>query len=291
MTAPSFSISAVTTLQASFAEDLDAYRAAGADGIGLWELKLPEGADDESLALVEASGLEVTNCVPVVPSILPLPLIEGPSDPDERVEAICASLRRFAPFRPQSMICLTGPALDRDHAEALRVVADGLRRIEAESRASGVPVGLEPQNRVGGEDWTIATSIPAALALLDEAGADTLGLTFDVWNVWSTETLLDDIAEHAGRFTGVHVNDWREPTRSWCDRVLPGDGVAPVAEILAALDAAGWAGSYDLEIFSDDGTFGTAYDDSLWNVPAHELARRGREAFLAAWREGVVRED
>jgi sugar phosphate isomerase/epimerase len=289
--APLFSISAVTTLQASFAEDLDAYRAAGADGIGLWELKLPEGDEGESLALVEASGLEVTNCVPLVPSILPLPLIEGPADPAERVEAICSSIRRFAPFRPRSTICLTGPALDRDPAEARRTVVEGLRRIAAESRASGVPVGLEPQNRVGGEDWTIASSIPDALDLLEEAGDDALGLTFDVWNVWNTETLLDDIAEHAGRFTGVHVNDWREPTRSWCDRVLPGDGAALVPEILGALDAAGWTGPYDLEIFSDDGTFGNAYDDSLWNVPAQELARRGREAFLAAWREGVVRED
>ena len=78
--------------------------------------------------------------------------------------------------------------------------------------------------------------------------------------------LLDEIAAHAHRFAGVHVNDWREPTRGWADRVLPGDGVADVPAILAALDAAGWDGYYDLEIFSDNGAFGTAYPDSLWDV-------------------------
>ena len=109
---------------------------------------------------------------------------------------------------------------------------------------------------------------------------------FDVWNLWNGATLVDDIREHTGRFTGVHVSDWREPTRGWCDRVLPGDGVADLAGILGALDEAGWRGPYDLEIFSDDGTFGNDYEGSLWRLPARELARRGREAFMTVWKAG-----
>ena len=61
----------------------------------------------------------------------------------------------------------------------------------------------------------------------------------------------------------------------WCDRVLPGEGIADLPALLGALEAAGWHGFYDLEIFSDDGTFGTALPDSLWNVPAAELAAQG----------------
>ena len=53
--------------------------------------------------------------------------------------------------------------------------------------------------------------------------------------------------------------------------------------MLAALDTAGWTGPYDLEVFSDNGAFGNAYPDSLWDVPAAELAVRGRNAFLEAW--------
>ena len=44
------SISQITTVGQPFADDLDAYRAAAADGIGIWELKLPEGSDTEALA-------------------------------------------------------------------------------------------------------------------------------------------------------------------------------------------------------------------------------------------------
>ena len=54
----------------------------------------------------------------------------------------------------------------------------------------------------------------------------------------------------------MHVCDRREPTRGWADRALPGDGGADVPSILRALDDAGWDGLYDIEIFSDDGTFG-----------------------------------
>ena len=95
--------------------------------------------------------------------------------------------------------------------------------------------------------------------------------------------MLDDIVAELPRIAGVHVCDVRRPTRSWCDRVLPGEGVADLATILGALKAAGWRGYYDLEIFSDDGTFGTALPDSLWRLPPGELAARGRAALVAAW--------
>jgi sugar phosphate isomerase/epimerase len=281
-----FSISQVTTLTSSFADDLEAYRAAGAEGVGVWELKLAEGGDGEALERFEASGLGSAAAVPVIPSILPLPLMEGPSDPRERVEAICRSLHRLASFRPSGVVCLTGPAQERDPDEAREVVVEGLRTIGEEAARAGVRVGLEPINRVGGEVWTIISSIPEAVELLEAADRPALGLQLDTWHLWNTETLLEDIEREAGRVVGVHVADWREPTRSWADRVLPGDGVADLPAILGTLERAGWDGFYDLEIFSDNGMFGNAWPDSLWDVPPQELARRGREAFDRVWDAG-----
>ena len=278
MSMPRFSISQITTLPATFAEDLDAYRAAGADGVGIWELKIPEGGETDALAALEASGLESTNAVPHVPSILPLRLLPGPEDPAERVAAYCASLRRLAPFRPSAVVLLTGPG-DRE------VVADGLRTIAAEARASGLKVGVEPYSAThGGEDWTIVNTVRGAVDLIDEARvADDVGVMFDLWHLWNAAGLERDLADHADRIVGVHVCDVREPTRSFADRVLPGDGVAGVPRVLRLLDDAGWTGFYDLEVFSDDGSMGTALPDSLWKIPARDLARRGRDAFLSCW--------
>jgi hypothetical protein len=48
------------------------------------------------------------------------------------------------------------------------------------------------------------------------------------------------------------------------------------------LEASGWQGFYELEVFSDDGAFGNDYEDALWRLPALELAFRGRDALVSA---------
>ncbi len=88
-----------------------------------------------------------------------------------------------------------------------------------------------------------------------------------MWHLWNTPDLFDEIERESHRFLGVHINDYRSPTRGFADRVLPGDGVADVASILRALDRTGWTGFYDLEVFSDNGAWGTVYPDALWDVP------------------------
>jgi sugar phosphate isomerase/epimerase len=274
---PPFSISQITTLGATFEADLRSYAGAGVDGIGIWEIKLPEGGDDQALEQLEASGLGRAAAVPAVPSILPLPLMDGPADSRERIDAICRSVHRLARFEPSSVVCLTGPGDDRD------TVVEGLRTIGDEAAHAGVRIGLEPINRVGGEDWTIISSLQDAAELLDDADRPALGIQFDSWHVWNTAEVVEEIERHAHRFVGVHIADWREPTRGWADRVLPGDGVADLPALLATLERAGWDGFYDLEIFSDNGTFGNAWPGSLWDVPEEELARRGKEAFERAW--------
>jgi sugar phosphate isomerase/epimerase len=287
---PRVSISQISTFSASFADDLAAYAAAGLDGIGIWELKLGEGPDHAELEAFRASGLDSASAVPAVPSLLPLPLLGGPEDPAERLDALLASLHRLAPFTPSGIVCLTGSGLGREPEEARRVVVDGLRQLGAEAEGLGLRIAVEPYQLEGGEEWTIATTVSEALELIRDAGdAPTLQLQFDVWHLWNTETLFDDIANHVDRFAGVHVCDVREPTRGWADRAAPGAGGASVPRILRALDEAGWDGLYDIEIFSDDGTFGAPYDDSLWRLAPDAAAIHLREAFEQAWHaRGVV---
>jgi len=250
------SISQITTVTQSFADDLDAYRAAGADGIGIWEMKL----DDDSLDRFRESGLEAATAVPAVPSILPLPLMEGPAEPAARVEAICAGIRRLAPFEPPCVLFLTGPGDDR-HA-----ILDGLRTIANAGARSGVRVALEAIQREFADFWTVVSSLDEAAALISESGAD-IGLIYDTWHLWREP--VEQVERHRDRIYGLHLADWRERTRNTNDRALPGDGVIEFGPILEALQ---WSGLFDLEIFSD-----AELPDSLWREEPRGLAARGVE--------------
>ena len=159
--AVTLSLSEISTVGASFRDDLRAYAAAGFDGIGIWEMKL--GDDEADVQALRASGLRATNCVPLVPSILPNTVIEGPEDVETRIEALCASMHRFARYEPDCVLCLTGPAGERDEADARALVIDGLRRIAAAADEAGVRLGLEPIHASERDALTLVTTIPETL--------------------------------------------------------------------------------------------------------------------------------
>jgi Sugar phosphate isomerases/epimerases len=196
-------------------------------------------------------------------------------------------VHRLAAFKPAAVVCITGPAGDRDPDEARAIAVDGLRVLAREAESAGVRLALEPFEREGIEDWSLIGSLDEAAELIEEVGSDSIGIQFDVWHLWNSD-VLEQLPRHAHLIAGVHVNDRREPTRGWADRVLPGDGAADLPAILGVLEDVGWNGFYDLEVFSDNGAFGTSYPDSLWDLDAAELARRGREAFTRCWSERRV---
>ncbi len=163
------------------------------------------GNDEADLEAVRASGLSVTNCVPLVPSILPNTVIEGPEDVETRIESLCASMRRFAPFDPDCVLSLTGPAGERSYEEARRLVIDGLQRIAAAADEAGVRLGLEPIHASERDSLTLITSIPEALEFLDEAGLPNVGIMIDLWHLGEMPNVERHLADNVDRITGVHV--------------------------------------------------------------------------------------
>jgi sugar phosphate isomerase/epimerase len=274
---PKFSVSEFSTLNLTWEEDLAAFAAGGAEGIGIAEAKLPEN-NSVALAQLRESGLKATLCLPAALSILPNALGPDPADPEERIELLAASVRRLAAYEPEMVMFLTGAPGDRDEAEARAMVIEGIRVLGSVGRETGVRVGVEPIHRTANAEFSIITDLPGAEALLEEAGDDSVGILVDTWHLWDTPDVLDHARRLASRFPVVHVNDWRAETRDWDDRALPGEGVMDLPAIIGALEAGGYDGWYDMEVFS-----GEHYPDSLMKLAAAEMVRRGRESFVRAW--------
>jgi sugar phosphate isomerase/epimerase len=267
------SLSTISTLNASFGEDVDAYAAAGFDAIGLWEMKLPED-DEANRDALRTARLAVSNCIPTVPSFLQLaiPGMEGPADPEERADAICASVRRLARYEPDCVLCLSGPLGGRTEAEGREIVVDGLRRAAEAAREAGVRLAFEPIHPSQHDSAGFIGSLAEALGVLDDLALGDVGILVDTYNLVGEAPAV--LGAAVGRIAGVHVADeLAQPAPGV--RTLPApDGHS--ATLVETLRAAGWDGTLDVEIFSTS--------DGFWSLPVEEAARRAF-ASVAALRD------
>jgi sugar phosphate isomerase/epimerase len=206
-----------------------------------------------------------------VPSFLELriPGLEGPADPEERIAAICASIRRLAPYEPESIVVLSGPQGSRTEDEARAIVVDGLQRAAAVAREEGIPLGFEPIHPSQRDSAGFVCSLADALAVLDDAGLGDVGILADTYNLAGEQSAA--IAAVVGRIAGVHVADeLPEPVAGVRELPAPGGRSAALVE---ALRAAGWEGTLDVEIFSTP--------DGFWALPPDEAARLAYAALTA----------
>jgi sugar phosphate isomerase/epimerase len=283
-TEPKLSICEFTTPDTSFERDLELCREAGATGVSICEFKLREGDEHRQRDAFEASGLHAALCMPS--NISPLPAsraFPGPTDVSERVELMCGSVRRLAPFRPATIVVLTGSGEGRAPADARRAAVEGLRRVATLAGELGTRISLEPQRVDLVPGRSLVTTIPEAVEFVAEVDEPAIDVMYDVYHLWDTDDVVALSERHARAFGGVQVSDWRAETRGFMDRLLPGEGLIDLPVLLRALDEGGFAGWFDLEVFSDDGRYGSDYEDSLWKRPPSELVRDGLAGFRRAW--------
>jgi sugar phosphate isomerase/epimerase len=100
---------------------------------------------------------------------------------------------------------------------------------------------------------TFMASLPTALRLRREAAHPNFGILFDCYHFWSGPSKLEDMdLIRPGDIIHVHLNDTQDLPRELLDlqsRVIPGDGVAPLAKILEKLASSGYAGPMSVELF------------------------------------------
>lgn len=151
---------------------------------------------------------------------------------------------------------LQGRPAYRDIARARHEVQDGIAATLEYARQVGMPLAIEPLHPMQAAERACINTLEQALDVcdaLDPARSGALGVALDLYHVWWDPKLQQQIAR-AGRerLLAYHVCDWLTPTRDLLnDRGMMGDGVIELRRVRNWVEAAGYAGYAEVEIFSE----------------------------------------
>ena len=142
----------------------------------------------------------------------------------------------------------------KDLAGAREMVRDGIGELLGYASAAGMPLAIEPLHPMYAADRACVNTMEHANDLCDELGAG-VGIAVDVYHVWWDPHLEREIARAAGatpsRLLAYHICDWLVPTTDLLtDRGMMGDGVIDLPLIRSWMEAHGYRGFHEVEIFS-----------------------------------------
>ncbi len=157
-------------------------------------------------------------------------------------------------------------------AEARRQVTDGIAAIAPQAAAANVKLAIEPLHPMYAADRSCVNRMAEARHICEQIQSPVVGIACDVFHVWWDPELMQEIALAGQQKTlfGYHVCDWRANTRDLLnDRGLMGDGVIDLRAIRAAIDATGFRGMIEVEVFSHE----------YWEMDQSQYVQKITQAF------------
>lgn len=270
MSVPGLSINLATVRQQfGFAAAVDACLAQGVTAISPWRDQIAAIGLSEAARIVRTNGLQVTGVCRggMFPAADGAGLAAAIDDNKRAVDEAAA-------LGADCLVLVVGglPGTSRDIEAARGMVADGLAAILPHARASGVPLAIEPLHPMYAADRACVNTLEHALDLCDLLGPGT-GVAIDVYHTWWDPKVRAQIARAGrdGRILAHHICDWLVPTRDLLlDRGMMGDGVIDLKLFRSDIEAAGFHGPQEVEIFS-------AQD--WWTRPGEEVIATCVERF------------
>lgn len=238
---PRVSINEITTQRWSFAEDVEAYaRLDAVQGIGVWRDKLGDTDVGQAAKRVRDAGMTVTSL-----SYAGM-FTQGI---DKQIEDGRRAIEQAKALGTDTLLVIAGPRLGVDLLDGDRLTREGLEALAPDSEAAGVTLSLEPLHPMDVTKWSTVVTITQALDLIE--GIRGVKLMFDTWNTWWDPEVGAGIQRTGGLgIQCIQVADWQHPADNPRDRVPPGEGVAPLSELLGMVKDAGYEGWYEVEIMS-----------------------------------------
>ena len=159
-------------------------------------------------------------------------------------------------------LAATGYSGGIEHARSLLIDRLGAAaELAADHR---VRLAFEPLHPMVCGFRSVVSSLGEALDILDQLddGHD-IGLAIDAYALWWEHDLQAKLMRAGDRILNYHVSDWLSDTRDLrLDRGMPGDGRIALRDWRRMIEAAGYLGPVEVEIFSRD---------RWWKTPAKSM--------------------
>lgn len=275
-------LSEVATPSWTVPEDIEAYAVRGFAAIGIWlpklergpfegffipEAKIPDEVVAATAEQVRSVGLDVSHLV----------LTGFYTDPElsDRIDHTLHAMDVAAALGASCVVVAPGRRNGRSYEETRDYAARALTEVFERATQPDVRLAVEP---IISWQSDYLNTLGEAVELVELVGHPNLGVYPDSFHLWRTGTMLEDVERAAGRIFGVHLND--AVTGDDQHNRLPGQGDLPLVEIVRAIEATGYRGTYDNELM----------DPSLALPPA-EIVDRCARAMVEVLGEAGVRGD
>jgi sugar phosphate isomerase/epimerase len=241
-------IHTITTKPWQIEEAASKYAAADVKGITVWRDAL-EGRDiTQTGKMLRSQGLEIVSLCRggFFPSI----------DNNKRKLAIDDNKRAIEEAHQLGtslivLVCGSDPLQDLE--ESRKQIREGIEAILPVAQAAGVKLAIEPLHPMYADARSAINTLAQANEMAEQINSPFVGVAVDVYHLW-WDPMLEREIKRCGENNNLfafHICDWKVPTTDFLlDRGLMGEGCIPVKKIRSWVEATGFDGFIEVEIFS-----------------------------------------
>lgn len=242
-------VHSITTKPWSLDQSLDKYAAAGIGGISIWQDAAQAMGFAEAAKAIEASPVEVVSYVRG--GFFPHHSEEARRKAiDDNKKMIDEAAMLGAPL----LVLVCGAEPKQSLFESRKQIQEGIETLIPYAAANGVQLGIEPLHPMYADTRSAVSTLGQANDIAEAINDVQVGIAVDVYHLWWDDQLEAEVKRcgENDNLYAFHICDWRVPTNDMLlDRGLMGDGCIDVPLIRSWVEAAGFDGFNEVEIFSN----------------------------------------
>jgi len=242
-------IHTITIKPWSIEEAAKNYSAEGVKGITVWRDALANRDIKQTGQLLRDHGLNIVS------------LCRGGFFPNKEkekrklaIEDNLKAIEEASELGTSLIVLVCGADPTQSLEDSRKQIQEGIQTILPHAEAAGIKLAIEPLHPMYADTRSAINTLAQANDMAEQINSPYVGVAVDVYHLWWDPSLEQEIKRcgENDHLLAFHICDWNSPTVDiLLDRGLMGDGCIPVNKIRSWVEATGFNGFYEVEIFSN----------------------------------------